>query len=674
MSADKLVFDLSQEVEGSPQIFLRKDWLNILDNMNTNYNSNQTIIDTSALSNSNKYMAYREAYLSVPINLCLTTNALFTVPTTAGGGVATRNGFNAISETALTTLTAGGTVNVGTGCDYVLGMKNWFGSLFHSLTLDMNGTTIIQQTALINMVNMFRLQTTLSWGDVQTQGKTIGFYPDTAESFRVTSVAGATTSTGGSGVCYNTLFPCMDLFGATEGAVYIPAVVGPPVTVTGTLTATNLSSGATAFSNFQSGKGNKGLLKRIQGFALDPDGIIGSSGVGSSTTGQSATTPVLISSLLAGNGVNALNTLYKGYIFNKGGVGNANGGIIQTCTVATVYLKHLHSFFAMCPLLKGTFFKLTCFLNNSTTNFTIAGKGVSIADPLTNFANPSGSMQLTSVSVPVGGVNPLMITDTSDLYGGSSGLGNGSYVASCSVGPRVLASTHVVPAGSTAVSESPLSRSIYLYVPSYSFSPIFEQAYLSSPVKTIKYSDYYQYQIVNVASGGTVNSLLTNGIANAKSVLILGMYSSSSAQGAEATGLPAGLPVYQSPFDIAGCGGTSPMIQFTNFNIVVSGQNAIYNTESYSFQQFNNQFKGINAVNGDMTDGLTSGLIDEQAWFLNHSYWYVNISRMHPVEQLVPKSIQVLGTNQSSRSIDLICFIEYEVTVNVDVLTGARVG
>ena len=32
MSCDKLVFDLSQEVEGSPNVFIRKDWINILDN------------------------------------------------------------------------------------------------------------------------------------------------------------------------------------------------------------------------------------------------------------------------------------------------------------------------------------------------------------------------------------------------------------------------------------------------------------------------------------------------------------------------------------------------------------------------------------------------------------------------------------------------------------------
>ena len=37
MSCDKLVFDLSQEVEGSPNVFIRKDWINILDNQNQNY-------------------------------------------------------------------------------------------------------------------------------------------------------------------------------------------------------------------------------------------------------------------------------------------------------------------------------------------------------------------------------------------------------------------------------------------------------------------------------------------------------------------------------------------------------------------------------------------------------------------------------------------------------------
>ena len=69
MSSDKLVFDLSQEVEGSSNVFVKKDWLNILDNQNQNYNSNQCVIDTSQLSNSNKYRSYREAYVMMPMML-----------------------------------------------------------------------------------------------------------------------------------------------------------------------------------------------------------------------------------------------------------------------------------------------------------------------------------------------------------------------------------------------------------------------------------------------------------------------------------------------------------------------------------------------------------------------------------------------------------------------------
>lgn len=663
MSADKLIFDLSQEIEGSPQIFVRKDWVNILDNMNQNYSANQTIIDTSQLSNSNKYMAYREAYLSVPINLCLTCPVNRTQSVGFNPSVATES--VAIAATAGT---AAQTVTIPRACDYVMGLKNWFGTLFHSITLDMNGTTIIQQTPLINMVNIFRLQTSLSWGDVQTQGKTIGFYPDTpqaVESMIVASGSANARSTSGLGTSCNTLYPLTEM---GDLSYVVNPVLGNTVAAPLLFSAVSqapIGSGCnTKFSNFSSGLGNKGLLKRIQGFAIDPDGVIGSFGPASSFSSQKNTTATsTISQFLS---TSKLDQLWRGYIFNKG------DGILQTCTIATVYLKHLHSFFAMCPLLKGTFFKMTCFLNNSTTTFTIADKTTDVTSVANFFGNALGNYSAVTASVPVGGVNPLMLTDTSNLFGGASALGNGDYTASVNIGSKTLTSQRG-SAALTVPSEAPLSKSIYLYIPSYTFNPIFEQAYLSSPVKSIKYSDYYQYQVVAVGSGNQFNNLVTNGIANLKSILIIPFFSSSVATGAEATGLPSGMPCYQSPFDTAGAGSTSPFCQFSNFNIVVSGQNAIYNTERYSFEQFNNQFKGCNAVNGDLTDGLTSGLFDEDSWFLNQSYWYVNISRMLPVEEQVPKSVQIIGTNMSSRALDLICFLEYGCSVSVDVLSGSRV-
>jgi hypothetical protein len=628
--SDKLVFDLAQEVEGSPSVFVRKDWLNILDNQNQNYNNNQTIIDTSQLSNSNKYMSYREAYLSIPFLITLGKTGKTT---------------GATEGLAFTPGLADGT----SSCDYALGLKNWFGQIIHSFTLDYNGTTIVQQTPYINMWNSFKLMTSLSLDDVNTQGATIGFYPDDATSWQFfTPVAGAPALTSGVGTCNNTNF-----------------FVATPV--------------QNAFNNFNSGDCNEGFLKRQQFINFNPDGVTGAGAAGST-----------YGSLLFGAG-DAAKDVWKSYIFNKTitpPVPNTiqNTGVIQFAVIATVYLKHVHSFFNMCPLLKGVFMKLTMNLNNTSTGFTMIG-GTS-AGPAFGFN--ATSFTCSSVSNPLGGVNPLMYASTNANNGGLGitklGVGTADvadnaitlqFRMNISVGSKCL-DQQLVTSGAL---DGNMSKSVYLYIPAYTFNPVFEQAYLSSPVKQIKYTDVYQYQIINVGANQVFNNLLTNGIANVKSILILPFYNSSTGALVDIngtnysanSGFITGTPVWQSPYDPAGTGTTSPMCWLTNFNVQVSGQNAIYNTERYNFEQFNNQLYGQNAVNGGLTDGITSGLIDRQKFDMCYSYYYVNVERMLPVEMSVPKSIQVLGQNKSSKNIDLYCFIEYGVEVSIDALTGARV-
>ena len=112
---DTLVFDMSSQSEGTPQVFVRKDWLSILDNQTGNYQGNQSDLDTSQLANSNKYMNYREAYFLCPLLLTLTQS----VGATAAFSPATS----------------------ATSADYAVGLKNWYGSIVHSFTLDYNGTT-----------------------------------------------------------------------------------------------------------------------------------------------------------------------------------------------------------------------------------------------------------------------------------------------------------------------------------------------------------------------------------------------------------------------------------------------------------------------------------------------------------------------------------------------------
>lgn len=662
---DKLVFDLAQEVEGSPNVFVRKDWLNILDNQNQNYNNNQSVIDTSQLSNSNKYMSYREAYFSIPFLVTLASSSGPTLTGVGAGNIGTM-GFKPATASA--------------SADHAVGLKNWFGQIIHSFTLDYNGTTIIQQTPYINMWNSFKLMTSLSLDDINTQGPTIGFYPDDHLTWVWTpGTDGAPVPTGLASVYGNGISNSTDV--------------------------ETISVVAGSFNNFASGDGNTGFVKRQELINFDSDGIT-ASGLATATYGSLIQT-------------NALTQIWKSYISRKvnqvlgapaGDVyPQTTAGCIQYSVIATVYLKHIHSFFNMCPLLKGVFMKMTMNLNNTSTEFrTIADVAAYVAGPPIAGGNATPrSVQCTSISNPLGGVNPLMLASvkgsstsgtgvaSSSSQGGSSlagvgllsqGAGAGvltqNYRMNISVGATCLDSTLSSLVGSGAIGT--LSKSVYLYIPAYTFNPVFEQAYLSSPVKQIKYTDVYQYQVLNVAPNGNFNNLLTNGIANVKSVLVLPFYSSTAGTACPAvagydtlnntnTGFLQGYPVWQSPFDTAGTGTTSPMCWLSNFNVQVSGQNAIYNVERYNFEQFNNQLYGQNAVNGGLTDGLTSGLISRQAFDMAYSYYYVNIERMLPVEMSVPKSIQILGQNYSTRALDLYCFVEYGCEISIDCLTGARV-
>jgi len=573
MSADTLVFDMSSQSEGSPEVFVKKDWLSILDNQNQSYVGNQSIIDTSQLANSNKYMNYREAYLSIPLLLTLTG-------VNVGGGV----GFSPATA--------------ATSADFVMGLRAWYGSIIHSFTLDYNGTTIVQQTPYAGMWNTFKLQTSLSVQDLTTQGQKIGFYPDSALAVKYTANA---NDPSGPGTSNNKNF-----------------------------TASSVVSGAFSAGTIT----NTGLLQRQLAWAFDPAGVVGAGST--------------YASLLP---TASLNLAFKSYIFNKvNGTDAANHGCVQVAITATVMLKHIHSFFERVPLLKGVFMKLTLALNQSSVSFTYTTAG-------------GAGFSAVAVSSPLGGISPLMLA-SGVANNGSAGLITGTYTASIAVGGRVLNQAQVSAPGNPT-QNSPLSQSVQLVVPAYTFNPVFETAYLSSPIKKIVYSDIYQYQVVNqISAGGVFNNLITNGIANIKSVLVLPFFQSAE---------NGGLQPYQSPFEGTGAGPTSPLCLLGNFNIQVSGQNAIYNTEKYSYEQFNNQLYGENAVNGGMTDGLTSGLIGLTDFESCYNYYYVNVGRMLPVEQSVPKSVNIIGQNLSAKAINLFVFIEYGVEVSVDILTGARV-
>ena len=565
---DSVVYDMSKG-KPDPQIFIKKDWVNILDNQNGAYNGNQSVIDTSQLSNSSKYMNYREAYLNVPLVLSATA------PYSA-----------VVAEQFLPKTTA-------TSADYVFGLKNWYGSIIHSMTLDMNGTTIIQQTPYSGLFNTFQLMTSLSVDDLATQGSAIGFFPDTAKSI------GVSLANGINGVASSTVNN----------------------NVVGAFDAVNLDTG---FSSF-----NEGLLKRQQCWNFDPEGL---------STGGSA-----YNSLITPQN---LTNLWKSYVYNKqdntAGPPTNLPGVFQVAITAIIKLKHLHSFFNKIPLSKGLFLKLTLNLNQSSVSLTRAG----------------GVFTAVSVNSPLGGVSPIMIANN----GVATALPDAITTVSINVGKTVLNNTNI----SQGAIPSPFGSNIILNVPAYTFTSIYESSYLESPIKTVDYYDIYQYQVLNIPTNGVFNNLISNGISGVKGVLVLPYYTAGS---------NGGIQPIQSPFEGAGAGQTSPLCLLTNFNVQLSGQNQIYNTQRYSHSQFMDQLAGASgSCCASQVDGLTSSLVGLTDFEHSYNYYYVNCSYGEATEKDVPKSVNIIGTNSSAKAVDLFVFVIYDATVSFDVLTGSRVG
>lgn len=576
---DKLVYDLSQETEGVPNVFIRKDWLNILDNQNGNYQGNQSVFDTSQISNSNKFMNYREAYLTIPLLL-----------TMAGDQVTP----------------AGVRPNDG-----AMGLKNWFGNMIHSFTLDYNGSTVIQQTNFINMWNSFKLLTSLSYDDIALYGSSIGFYPDTPDAHFYDD----TGVINGIGFCNN------DIAG------------GDSVNINTQDRLRLVAGNAIHYKN-----GNKGIKERIKNINFHPD---------ADPSYNQYTTNAICSGLHWSN------------VSTKSAV--AAIPVMQVSVLAVVYLRHLSSFFNFVPLLKGAFMKATMTFNSCTTEVATALNGV---------APNSLGFDNYRVNTSTGGTNPLLIPS---ILTGNNWLDNNGYAAienlryNISIGDTCLDNQLATTAG---VVSGNVGKNIYLYVPAYSFNPQFYDAYIQSSPKRVVYTDVYQYQVQSIGVGQSFNTLISNGIPNIKSVLVIPFLKN----GLTTIGVAEAVtPQWQSPFDPAGSGTTAPLVNIKNFQVQISGQNMIYNNQQYTYEEFNNQLLGCNGVNGGLTDGLTSGLIDFQAFKNTNCYYYVNVERMLPSEKNVPKSVQISGLNQGLKELEFIVFIEYENSMSFDLQTGARI-
>lgn len=359
------------------------------------------------------------------------------------------------------------------------------------------------------------------------------------------------------------------------------------------------------------------------------------------------------------NGEVSSTTVYRS------GLVSATDGSRVWHIYAKLRLKDLNEFFEKSPLLKGSTIRFYLNTNQSIVNFTSTG----------------GVFSAVSVGVLGGLTNPLMLleqalgTETLD----NQLTVNGAYSLSVSI----FRNNNTVNNQGNGNCPNSALQSCRLYAPIYKFNPIAEQRYLSlTPTKKIDYNDIFQYQFSNIGKNQTFNFLVSNGISNIQSVLVVPLI---AAGGNYTTPLNVGPPTPSStdygnltdfntllsPFTTTG--GTPDPLIISNFNIQISGVNLFLNNQLFDFEVFTQQLVQSNQLNGDLTTGLTSGLISEDAFQRGFRYYYGNAARQLPSESGVSRSVNIVGQNVSKCTMNILVFVEFKRSITIDIMTGARI-
>jgi hypothetical protein len=609
---DSIVFEETVNSEVSSSEFVDKQWLYVNDNNNGSYSS-QVVLDTTPLANSGSYINWSESLILMPLML------QFEAP-------------NAVLTAAL-------------AADYLGALKSGYWNMLHSMSVEFNNGNIIQQVPFMNVFCSFKNITSWSKDDLTDWGSVCGFCPDSSRSWAYLDVApagGLVLAASGSGLSNNRNAPYVTI----SLIVGTNFVAGPTLT---SIQAVNTTTQATVSTADIRQAWNNGLFERQTYINYDPELIAANA----FSTNQGA--------LISAANCSAVFRTFS----------NAAAGVRSYAIDAVIRLKDIADFFQKCPMLKGSTMRL--YINTNQCYFQVTQvNGTFTAATGAALTQPTLSLTASPVILGGGGTCPILYS--------SAGLGQGASVltpyavtpAAAAVVVNVSVSICRTQFGQmTNVLSCPIT-SVRLYAPAYTLSPLSEQRLLSlTPSKRVVYNDIFQFSFPSQSVNSPFNILVTNGIPNIRSVLVLPLLPSVS-NGTAAGGAVRSSSIL-SPFASTPSSPDPLIIQ--NFQIQVSGKNLFINQLQYDYETFYEQLVSSNQLNGSLTTSLASGLVSKQDFQSLYRYYYGNCSRSLPSEEGVAKAIQIQGTIISplATAVDLMVFVEFERELSIDLRTGARI-
>jgi hypothetical protein len=365
---------------------------------------------------------------------------------------------------------------------------------------------------------------------------------------------------------------------------------------------------------------NKGRLERMKTSSYDP--------------------------LVTGESVSNLALTGKSYCMRDGSAGK----VINYYSVGHLPLNILADFFAKFPLCKGMFIKITLNLNaNCSTTMSVDNVG-----RYTSVVSSSQNGQVPYIISPTGEGNGLNIGGATPVTKLELSIG----IARNSINSSGQSFSH------------PTLSSVRAYCCLYDLTPQAESMYLSKvPTKVIKYNDFLSFQTLNIGAGANFNQILTNSIARGRRLIGVPMIAAAfNNAGTAGTIAPMNSPFTSSP-------NTTSNTAITNYNVLLSGANLYQQNLNYSVENFIQELRKTNSVNGGMSLGMSSGLINQLEYESGYRFIVSNLSRTpSEASDNVSKSIQVIGTNSGKYPIDIFWFLEFSREIEIDIGTGSLIA
>jgi hypothetical protein len=510
----------------------------------------------------------------------------------------------------------------GVHADYLLGLKSGSHQLIHSITCDYNGANVIQPNGFVNMLTNYNMVTTFSQEDIRKLNASIFFNPPTDDSWIWSP--GVRTSFG-VGLCDNNNFP--QTVGHTYG-----------------------ECGARPY------RGNQGFLetqKAMVGSFAVPSDLNYDAGISS-----------------APNTAIMLNATQTSQYVNKN---RDVAGCHIKQFMACIRMKDIHDFFGKLPLLRMATMRLVLNINNSSFVVTKSAAAAAFNPSLLVATGPV--LSLAQAPSLANGTNPMMIASCFGATALASSAGScfpsvAATDITCSVSVGTILNT-----AQRAIANVPADAiACRWYVPSYTMTPQYVSKYLSMGTKKVQFEDFLCIQVK--ANAGSFTQMLTPSLKNVLRVVVV-------PHCATANFIQVGSNCSQvaSPF----CDNfTFPCVggALSQLNIRLGGVDVIASGgHRFGYEFFRSQMP--HGINSGLTDGFSSGLINEKNWTKGQfQYYTIDCSRRLLEQDNVPQSVEITGANLLNNvqgavnfgELLLYCFVIYRREVVIDIATSAIVG